>query len=145
MTSKSSCTRVVLHPSCKTTFPIPSLVHENPGRVCKKTGFSTLLPPPPPLHQAILNQSTKNQIQTENRGTMEIKINNNISLSVWKVLSCWLSAWAFLLYSVLTVCVPFLYGVGGRKWNSILSIPDHCLFIYLTVSGHFPWVSGTGF
>ena len=32
----TSCTRVVLHPSCKTTFPSPGRVHENPGRVCKK-------------------------------------------------------------------------------------------------------------
>ena len=32
----TSCTRVVLHPSCKTTFPSPGRVHGNPGRVCKK-------------------------------------------------------------------------------------------------------------
>ena len=30
-----SCTRVVLHPSCKMTFPIPGPVYGNPGRVCK--------------------------------------------------------------------------------------------------------------
>ena len=38
----TSCTRVVLHPSCKTTFPIPGRVHGNPCRVCKKM-FSPLL------------------------------------------------------------------------------------------------------
>ena len=32
-----SCTRVVLHPSCKTTFPSPSWIHGNPSRVCKKS------------------------------------------------------------------------------------------------------------
>ena len=31
----TSCTRVVLHLSCK-TFPSPGRVHGNPGRVCKK-------------------------------------------------------------------------------------------------------------
>ena len=38
MTSKytDSCTRVVLHPSCKSTFPSPGRVHGNSGRVCKK-------------------------------------------------------------------------------------------------------------
>ena len=32
----TSCTRVVLHPSCETIFPSPGRVHGNPGRVCKK-------------------------------------------------------------------------------------------------------------
>ena len=32
----TSCTRVVLHPSCKMTFPCPGRVHGNSGRVCKK-------------------------------------------------------------------------------------------------------------
>ena len=27
-------------------------------------------------------------------------------------------------------CVPFPFGVWGRMWNSIVSVPDHCLFIY---------------
>ena len=31
----TSCTRVVLHTSCKTTFAIPDRVHGNPGRVRK--------------------------------------------------------------------------------------------------------------
>ena len=35
----TSCTRVVLHPSCKTTFPSHGRVRGNPGRVCKKNKF----------------------------------------------------------------------------------------------------------
>ena len=26
--------------------------------------------------------------------------------------------------------VPFPFGVWGRMWNSIVSVPDYCLFIY---------------
>ena len=26
--------------------------------------------------------------------------------------------------------VPFPHGVWGRKWNSIISVHDHCLLIY---------------
>ena len=37
----TSCTRVVLHPSYKTTFPSPGRVHGNPGRVCNKGVVST--------------------------------------------------------------------------------------------------------
>ena len=33
--------------------------------------------------------------------------------------------------AVLVVRVPFPFGVWGRVWNSIVSIPDHCHFIYL--------------
>ena len=32
--------------------------------------------------------------------------------------------------AVLVVRVPFPFGVWGRMWNSILAVPDHCLFIY---------------
>ena len=42
------------------------------------------------------------------------------------------SACVVLLFGVLIVCVPFLYGVWGRMWNSTVSVPDHCLFIYIT-------------
>ena len=38
----SSYTRVVLHPSCKTTFPSPSRVHRNSGQVHKKTNWAAL-------------------------------------------------------------------------------------------------------
>ena len=48
----------------------------------------------------------------------------------WEELSYWLSAYAVLLYCVLIVCVPFLFGVWDRMWNSIVSVFDHCRFIY---------------
>ena len=35
-------------------------------------------------------------------------------------------------YAVLIFCVPFPYAVWGRKWNSIVSVPDHCLFIFFS-------------
>ena len=31
--------------------------------------------------------------------------------------------------AVLVVRVPFPFGVWGRMWNSIVSVPDHCLFL----------------
>ena len=37
---------------------------------------------------------------------------------------------AVLLYAILIVCVPLPCGDWGRMWNSIASVPDHCLFIY---------------
>ena len=39
----------------------------------------------------------------------------------------------------LIVCVSFPLGVWGRMWNSTVSVPDHCLFIYVyghLLSGH---------
>ena len=33
----------------------------------------------------------------------------------------------------LIVCIPFPFGVWGRIWNSIVSVPDHCLFIYVFI------------
>ena len=36
----------------------------------------------------------------------------------------------FHFSAVLIVGVPFPFGVFGRMWNSIESVPDHCLFIY---------------
>ena len=47
--------------------------------------------------------------------------------SVGKVLSPWLS---FILDAVPCICVPF--GVLGRMWNSIVSVPDYCLYIFLS-------------
>ena len=35
----------------------------------------------------------------------------------------------FLFSAVLVVRVPFPFGVFGRVWNSIGTVPDHCLFI----------------
>ena len=50
--------------------------------------------------------------------------------------SSWLPAFAgyfiYLLYAVLIVRIPFLYGVWVRMWNSIISVPGHCLFIYFS-------------
>ena len=37
----------------------------------------------------------------------------------------------FIFRAVLVVRVPFPFGVWGRMWNSIVSVPDHCLCIYL--------------
>ena len=39
----------------------------------------------------------------------------------------------FYFSAVLTVGVPFPFGVYGRMWNSIVSVLDHCLFIYFVV------------
>ena len=39
--------------------------------------------------------------------------------SVGKVVSSWLSACTVLLYFVLSVCVPFPFGVWGGMWNAI--------------------------
>ena len=49
--------------------------------------------------------------------------------SAGKTFTSCLSACVVLLYDVLIVCVPYLYGVWGRTWNSIVWVPDHCLFI----------------
>ena len=35
------------------------------------------------------------------------------------------------IISVLIICVPFPCGVWGSMWNSIVSVPVHCLFIYI--------------
>ena len=36
----------------------------------------------------------------------------------------------FIFSAVLVVRVRFPFGVWGRVWNLIASLPDHCLFIY---------------
>ena len=36
----------------------------------------------------------------------------------------------FYFSVVLIVGVPFPFGVYGRMWNSTVSVPDYCLFIY---------------
>ena len=56
--------------------------------------------------------------------------------SAWKELSSWLSACIVLFYAVLTVRVPFPFGVWDRMWNSIVSPPDHHLFIYFMSGPH---------
>ena len=34
----------------------------------------------------------------------------------------------------MVVLVPLSFGVWGRMWNSIVSAPDHCLFVYFSQS-----------
>ena len=48
-----------------------------------------------------------------------------------KELTSWLSACAVSFYTVLICFVPFLYGVWGKTLNSIISVPDYCLFIFV--------------
>ena len=36
----------------------------------------------------------------------------------------------FNFSAVLIVRVPFPFGVWGRMWNWIVSVPDHCLLFY---------------
>ena len=50
--------------------------------------------------------------------------------SAGKELSSWLSICAVLLHAVLNVCVPFPFGVWGRMWYLIVSVPDQCLFVF---------------
>ena len=50
-------------------------------------------------------------------------------LSVGKELSPWLFICA-VFSDILIVGVQFPFGVQGRMWNSIVSVPDRCLFIY---------------
>ena len=46
----------------------------------------------------------------------------------------WVILIAVLLHTVLIICVPFPFGVWDMTWNSIVSVPDHCLsFILLTL------------
>ena len=37
-----------------------------------------------------------------------------------------------ILNADLVVLVPLPFGVWGRMWNSIVSAPDHCLFVYFS-------------
>ena len=50
------------------------------------------------------------------------------------LLTSWLSSCTVLLYAILIFCVPFPYGVWGRNWDSIVTVPDHCFPIY------FGWI-----
>ena len=38
-------------------------------------------------------------------------------------------SYCFYFSAVLIVGVPFPFGVWGGVWNSVVSVPDHCLFI----------------
>ena len=35
---------------------------------------------------------------------------------------------------IVQIDVPFPFVVYGRMWNSIVPVPDHCLFIYFSYS-----------
>ena len=39
-----------------------------------------------------------------------------------------------ILNAVLVELVPLTFGVLGGMWNSIVSAPDHCLFVYFSQS-----------
>ena len=54
-----------------------------------------------------------------------------LTISAGKELSSWLSACVVLLHAVLIVCVSFPLCLG-KLWNSIVSVPDHCPFVYCT-------------
>ena len=48
----------------------------------------------------------------------------------------------FYFSVVLIVGVPFQFGVEGRMWKSIVSVPDHCLFIYFVIIFQSPlWLT----
>ena len=52
--------------------------------------------------------------------------------SAGKELSPWLFTCAIFIFgAVLVVRVPFQFGVLGRVLNLFVSVPDHCLFMYL--------------
>ena len=61
------------------------------------------------------------------------------------LLISWLSSCTILSYAVLIVCVPFPYGVWGRMWGSIVSVPDHCFPIYLADLKLFYYIIALGF
>ena len=49
-------------------------------------------------------------------------------------LSPWLCTCVVFIFSaILVVRVPFPFGVWGRMWNSIVSVPDHCLLSTLHI------------
>ena len=52
--------------------------------------------------------------------------------SAGKELSPWLFTCVIFIFSaVLVVRVLFLFGVWGKVWNSIVSVPDYWLFFQL--------------
>ena len=48
-----------------------------------------------------------------------------------------LSAWPSVFVALFGVCVPLPSDVSGRMWNSIVSVPDHCLFMSIHRNGYF--------
>ena len=43
----------------------------------------------------------------------------------------------FYFSAVIIVGVPFPFGVHDMMWNSIVSVPDHCLLIYFVTTRQF--------
>ena len=61
---------------------------------------------------------------------------NLFRIALWpsagKELSPWLfSCVVFIFSAVLVVHVSFWFGVWSWVWNSVISVPDHCLFYLL--------------
>ena len=52
--------------------------------------------------------------------------------SLWKSCRIGFLLVLFLFFAVLIVYVRFPFGVQGRMWNSVVSVPDHCFFINFT-------------
>ena len=54
--------------------------------------------------------------------------------SAGKELSPWrFTCVVFIFGAVLVERVPFQFDVWGRMWNSIVSVPNHCLFFYSAI------------
>ena len=51
----------------------------------------------------------------------------------WEILSRQIFT-VLILNTALVVLVPLPFGVWGGMWNSIVSAPDHCLFVYFLQS-----------
>ena len=63
-------------------------------------------------------------------------------IAVWPSAGTELSPWlftsvVFIFIVVLVIRLPFPLGVCGRVWHSIVSVHDHCVFIYLTIIPNF--------
>ena len=86
-------------------------------------------------------------------GFYSIVILRRLSVCLWRfvrfvedslVVICWERAdlrwwpfsWCCFTYAYIVVYVPFSYSVWGRMKNSIVSVPDHCIFIYMTRKCH---------
>ena len=70
-----SCTRVVLHPSCKKTIPNASWVLRNPSRVCKKK-----FPSPAGFMEILVGYARKNFLAPV--GFTEIPVRKNFLVLV---------------------------------------------------------------
>ena len=55
---------------------------------------------------------------------------NLFRIALWPSVGKELPPWLFTCAVFILVPFKFSCGVKGRIWNSIVSVPDHCLFIY---------------